>query len=1174
MRLKKIKLAGFKSFVDPTTVHLPSNLVGVVGPNGCGKSNVIDAVRWVMGESSAKHLRGESMSDVIFNGSSSRKPVSQASIELVFDNADGTLGGQYASYSEISVKRQVNREGQSQYLLNGTRCRKRDITDVFLGTGLGPRSYSIIEQGMISRIIEAKPDELRVYLEEAAGISLYKERRRETERRIRDTRENLERLDDVREEVAGQLDKLSRQARTAERYKEYKKEERQLRAELLAIRLRGLVAEMRAGEQALEEKRNALEAEVGRQRAAERELVEQREQQSELGEEVNTAQGRYYSLGSEIARVEQQIQHERERQKKQADDLAANSQALEDLQQTIRDDEDKLAAARDRLAELTPEIEELQGLEETASDQVIEAQQAMDDWQRRWEAFNEAAAQAVQQAQVERTRIEGLEQRQQELARRRERLVAERDQLDPDAVAAELDELTDEAAELAERQETLAESLEEAQRAVTELAEQETELDDSIHDLRGEIQQGEARLTSLETLQQDALGAGDDGPVVAWLARHGLDGHPRLAQILSVAAGWERAVEAVLAERLQAVCVGEAEMPAADALGAPEQGRATLLRRDGHAPSADGGRDGLEPLAAHVTAPAPLADLLHGVFCAGDAAAAERLRGQLGPGERLVTPEGMVHGRGWSQVAGGDGDSDGLLERERAMEELRASLEASREWLETLLQQRRELEERRMDHEETRDRLREERDTVAQRLTEVRAREEGRRQRLDELRERGERLAHDIDALDREAVEVDESVRSARARLQEAMDRSEADEEQRQTLQAEREQHEQALNDAREVMRERRERRHELSLKQESASSAQQSLEEQLRRLRDQQERLQGQQEELRAAGDEQGDPVPGLEAERERLLQQRVEAEQALTAARERVSAVESRLRELEEQRQQAEQRVEALRGEVEQMQLRDQELRVHRQTQSEQLVELGFDLDTLQANLPESAAEADWQARLEQVEQRINRLGPINLAAIDEHEQLSERKGYLDQQHADLTEAMETLESAIRKIDRETRQRFRETFDKVNAGIQRMYPRLFGGGEAYLEMTSDDLLETGVTIMARPPGKRVSTIHLLSGGEKALTAVALIFAIFELNPAPFCMLDEVDAPLDEANVGRFCELVQEMSARVQFILITHNKATMEIVSHLMGVTMHEAGVSRLVAVDVDEAAEMAVAV
>lgn len=1172
MRLKKIKLAGFKSFVEPTTVELPSNLVGVVGPNGCGKSNVIDAVRWVMGESSAKHLRGESMADVIFDGSSTRKPVGQASIELLFDNADGSLGGQYAGYSEISVKRQVNREGQSQYLLNGTRCRKRDITDVFLGTGLGPRSYSIIEQGMISRLIEAKPEELRVYLEEAAGISLYKERRRETERRMRDTRDNLERLDDLREEVSGQLEKLARQARTAERYKEYKAEERRLRAELVALRLRDLAAELAEGERALGERRNAVEAELGRQRAAERELADQRERHSELAEAVNAAQGRYYALGSDIARIDQQIQHERERQRKQAEDRDANRQALEEVRATIEDDAAKLATADERLAELTPAIEELRELEDEAAEQVDAAQQAMDEWQSRWDAFNETASESARRVEVEQARIEDREQRQAEIAERRARLASEYERTDPDAVAAELETLMAEASELAQRQEVLTEDLEQAQERLAEISEQEAALADALHDQRGAIQQDEARLTSLETLQADALGTSDDGAAGEWLQQCGLADAEQLARQIRVTPAWEAAVEVVLADRLQALCVAPERLPSCDGLGMPPA-RTLVMADDGERMAAPIG-EAATALVAHVTAPAPVAELLAGVYCAADGNDAERRTAALHAGECLVTPDGTLYGRGWLHIPGSGSEDDGLLGRERAMATLREQLTEAREELERLDGQRQALAEQRVDAESARDRAQESREQVAARLAEVRAQETSRRQRLAELRERRDQLAADISALDEEASESAEALAEARERLEEAQASVAADDERRQALQEEREQHQESLDAARETLHSHRDRRHDLALKEESVRSTRESLQEQLRRLREQEERLQQRDEQLRQSDDQCSDPVPELETQRETLLQQRVGAEEELTTARDNVAGVEQRLRELEEQRQTAEQQVTSLRETLEQMQLRDQELRTRRQSHQEQLVELGFDLDTLQAELDADATEEAWQQRLDAITQRINRLGAINLAAIDEYEQLAERKGYLDQQHADLTEAMETLDSAIRRIDRETRERFRETFDRVNEGIRRMYPRLFGGGEAYLEMTSDDLLDTGVAIMARPPGKKVSTIHLLSGGEKALTAVALVFAIFELNPSPFCMLDEVDAPLDEANVGRFCELVQEMAERVQFILITHNKTTMEMVSHLMGVTMHEAGVSRLVSVDVDEAAEMAVAV
>ncbi|MCC5857976.1 MAG: chromosome segregation protein SMC [Ectothiorhodospiraceae bacterium] len=1173
MRLKKIKLAGFKSFVDPTTVHLPSSLVGIVGPNGCGKSNVIDAVRWVMGESSARYLRGESMTDVIFNGSSSRKPVGQASIELVFDNSDGSLGGQYAGFSEISVKRQVNREGQSQYMLNGTRCRRRDITDVFLGTGLGPRSYAIIEQGMISRIIEAKPEELRVYLEEAAGISLYKERRKETERRIRTTRENMERLSDVRDEVGVQLEKLRRQAQTAERYKALKKEERQLRAELLAMRLRELDRQLVEARQAIHERENGMEAHLAAQRGAERQLVEYRERHAELSETLNAIQGRYYSLGSEIARIEQQIAHRRELHQRHQRDLQANTEALAEVDHTLDEDREKLALLEQRLEELEAEIGEMNELEAEASDRVIETQQALDDWQVRWERFNQDSAESVQAAQVERARIEGLEQRQEDLARRRQRLRQEHDGLDLAERRDELEQLREEELALAERRQALEEELEELERRCGEARELEEALADELHALRGQQQQEEARLTSLETLQQDALGQ-TDGAVADWLARQGLGRALRLAQCLRVRPGAERAVETVLAERLQAVCT-DGTVQSSEALAAAGCGSLMLLDHGTEpGPWPAGGMSGLEPLLEAVESPWPLQDLIGGIYLAPDLETALESRAGLQAHESIVCLDGHWLGRRWLRLPPVADDDQGVIAREREIQRLGGALEALQERLAACATRQREAQERRLDLEEDRQAVQEQRDGLGERLVDLRARIGGRTQRLEELEERLAVLQGQLEELAQEADESSEQLRTARRRLQEALERNETLDGQRERLQAERDQHQRAVAEAREQMRTRRETRHGLTVKQEGAVTAADSLREQMRRLEAQRDRLLTRSQELRQAleRDQEGDDAD-LSGQREQLLAQRLQAERELNEARTRLGEIDEGLRARDRDRLAAEQAVGALREQLEQVRLDEQERKVRRQTQAEQLLDMGYDLETLQRNLAGDATEAQWLKHLSEVEQRINRLGSINLAAIEESEQLAQRKDYLDQQHADLTEALETLETAIRKIDRETRQRFRETFDKVNAGLQRMYPRLFGGGEAYLEMTGDDLLETGITILARPPGKRISNIHLLSGGEKALTAVAMIFSIFELNPAPFCMLDEVDAPLDEANVGRFSQLVKEMSNRVQFIFITHNKATMEVATHLMGVTMHEPGVSRLVAVDVDEAAEMAVA-
>jgi chromosome segregation protein len=1163
MRLTKIKLAGFKSFVDPTTVVLPSQLVGIVGPNGCGKSNTIDCVRWVMGESSAKHLRGESMVDVIFNGSASRKPVSQASVELIFDNRDGSLGGQYAAYSEIAVKRVINRDAQSAYYLNGTRCRRRDIMDVFLGTGLGPRSYAIIEQGMISRVVEAKPEELRTYLEEAAGISLYKERRKETERRISGTRENLNRLNDLRDEVGQQLEKLKRQAETAERYKALKAEERARRGELIALRMRALDDELGALEQQLEDRMTAVEAAVARQREIERDIELTRERYTESTDTVNDVQGRFYAIGSDIARIEQQISHQRELKDKQHKELSRIQETLRELETGIAQDEEKLAVLSQRLEEIEPELEAAREGEEEANERLAESQEALDGWQERWEQFNQDAAEPVRIAQVERTRIEGLERRSQELSRRRERLGNERSAVQLDALEAEIEALAEQEGGLREEVEVLAEQAEALQERLAELREAADARRDELDEAKGELQAEQGRLRSLETLQQAALGA--DGPLADWLAERGWQDNTRLAQLLSVEPGWERALEAVLGGALQAVCVDE--LAAAEAqLKTLARGELTLLAGGASIRESKG-----ELLLSKVQGPGPLADLLLGVHCVEDLAAAQRVREQLKSGESVVTRDGLWLGRSWARVRAGDDGQSGVLAREREIAALREHIESLQVRIRELADALEEGEEALGECQEQLDERQDERNELNRRLATLHAQLEGRRSRLHEHRQRRERLDDEIAEVGQELARSEAEVREARGRLQTALEQSEEFEARRESLQRERFDLQERGSEYRHQLRQHRERRHELSLKIESAVSARRSIQDALTRMQTQHARTNERRAELEAALAELEDPGAGLAQEREYLLSRRIEVEAQLSAARSAMAENENRLRELERARTDADRRAQEVREGLEGGRLKAQELTVRRQGEAERLSELGQEYAELLRTLPAEAAEGEWQAQLERLESRIARLGPINLAAIEEYEALQERAGYLEHQYNDLMEALETLENAIRKIDRETRSRFKATYDKVNAGMQKIFPRLFGGGEGRLELTGEDLLETGVTIMARPPGKRITNIHLLSGGEKALTAVALVFAIFELNPSPFCMLDEVDAPLDEANVGRFCEMLIEMSPRVQFIFITHNKVTMQIAEHLQGVTMHEPGVSRLVAVDVDEAVRLA---
>ena len=1166
MRLSKIKLAGFKSFVDPTVLHLPGNLLGVVGPNGCGKSNIIDAVRWVMGESSARSLRGESMSDVIFNGSASRKPVGQAAVELVFDNSQGRLGGPWASYGEIAIKRLVGRDGQSSYFLNGTRCRRRDIADIFLGTGLGPRSYAIIEQGMISRVIESKPDELRIFLEEAAGISKYKERRRETETRIRHTRENLDRLTDVREELGRQLQHLQRQARAAEQYRGHRAEERRLRAELLALRWRTLQADSHDREHGLRREETALEALLAEQRQLEARLEAGRARRLELNDAFNDCQGRYYQAGAEISRLEQALQHQRELSQRREDEWSQVTAALARLDEQWRLDREQRDELATALAAAGPELTRLLAEEAEATAALTAAEAALREGQAAWETFNRRHGEVLRQAEVERTRIEHLERHLLQNERRLDRLRLEHEQLDEAGLEAELAGLRSAeqaaAADLNQRQEQLA-------RVEVDLAANREALqrvDPSLRELQERLLAGRGRLTSLQTLQEAALGRHESGPDT-WLRARGLAEAPRLAEQLDVEPGWEAAVETVLANWLDAVC-----LPGLDSLAHAavelSQGRLTLLETcpaelENEAPPVG--------LAARVRAPWPLAGLF-GVDTAATLTEALARRAELGDGEALVTPDGVLCGRRWLRLARGEGD--GVLAREREIHRLAAALDADaaaleRQFadLEQLRARQRELERERRDlqqavNQDHRDhaRLQGECHTAWARWEQARARRATLAEELAELNEQCEQNREQVQLA---RLRLEEALLALESLRGEQVDLSGHQERLREQLQ----QCRARADTARQTAARQTAAIETLQVRTSAAGQAMERLDAQRRQLQARRARLAEER-----AGDDSVARV-AIEDELAGWLETRFAVEVELSEARHALEAQDAALEAGEQSRTHRERQAETQRQRIEEQRLALSEARVRQQNLREQLHELAAEPEAVLPTLPEAAAESDCLARLEQVERRIQRLGPINLAAIEEFAQLSERKQYLDAQNADLLEALTTLENAIRKIDRETRARFQETFERVNAGLSELFPRLFGGGQAHLELTGEDVLDAGVAIMAKPPGKRVGSISLLSGGEKALAAVALVFAIFQLNPAPFCLLDEVDAPLDEANVGRFGALVRDMSMRVQFVFITHNKATMEIAQHLAGVTMQEPGVSRLVAVDVEVAARLAVA-
>jgi len=1170
MRLKRIKLSGFKSFVDPTTITLPGQLIGIVGPNGCGKSNVIDAVRWVMGESSARHLRGDSLEDVIFNGSTSRKPVGNASIELSFDNNEGRIGGQYASYSEISIKRQLSRDGQSIYFLNGARCRRRDITDIFLGTGLGPRSYAIIEQGTISRLIEAKPDELRIFLEEAAGISKYKERRRETENRIRSTRENISRISDLIDEINKRLQTLQRQAKAAEKYKELKHEERLLKAQALALRWRELDEVIRNRDRQIATDETALEGQIAALRAVEAEIEKQREQHVADNEAFNQIQGDFYSVGAEIARLEQSIQHATEMRQQNQRDLEGLEKNWIETQGHYDRDSKQIESLKQTLTASDPDIKRAQEIEKASADVLAEVEQAMQSWQNEWETLNARAAAELQVAEVERTRITHLEDHLSRLQVRLSRLESEQEDLPSKVLKEESKALNEKMTELGKSLEKLRKELHSLLANITKRREWNTKLAEELDEERDRLQILQKQHTALEALQKAALGKSTES-VNTWLEGNGLHDIRRLAETLEVVNGWERAVETVLGLNLEAVCVDGIDK-VAKKLASLQQGVLTIFDTSVRVTTSKG-KLTATLLLEKVNAPWQLDSLFAGVYAVENLDEALQLRTKLGTNESVVTRDGIWIGNDWLRVVRETDNKAGVLVREQELKQLTKQLDKATTAVEKLEQQLQEGNVQLESLEEERETLQGSINDIAHQHAELRAQTSSKDARLEQIQARHDTLQEEFVELKSQLNDDKQELNTARIRLENALKETTHHEEQREAMTTRRNELRGKLDQCRDQARHDRDAAREVVLRTESVRSQLDALNANFERMKNQLTQMQRRREELSAALSDGNSPIESMKAELEQMLSKRLKVETALANARKQVEACEHTLRELNEKRSVIELNSQQMRSELEQVRLQMRELQVRSQTLKEQILESSYQLEALLEEIPQDANDEVWQENISEIEQKIQRLGAINLAAIDEYAEQSERMEYLDSQHKDLNEALSTLENAIRKIDQETRARFKDTFDQVNERLQTLFPRLFGGGVARMEMTSDNLLETGIAIMAQPPGKRNSNIHLLSGGEKALTAVALVFAMFELNPAPFCFLDEVDAPLDDNNAIRFCQLVAEMSQRVQFMFITHNKITMEMAHQLIGVTMQEPGVSRLVAVDVDEAVEMVAA-
>jgi chromosome segregation protein len=1165
MRLARIKLAGFKSFVDPTTVSFPANLTGVVGPNGCGKSNIIDAVRWVMGEISAKHLRGDSMTDVIFNGSRSRKPIGSGSVELVFDNSDGKLAGPYAGYAEVALKRIVSRDGNSTYLINGSKCRRKDITHLFLGTGLGSRSYAIIEQGMISRLIEARAEDMRSFVEEAAGISRYKDRRRETESRIAHTRENLERLNDLREEVDKQIRHLQRQAGIARRYQENMARQRQLQAELFALRIRDLDGDI-AGRHALATQREMeTQAAIAELRSAEAAVERARVRHAECSDALSVVQGRYYQAGADATRTEQALQHARELRHRQRADLERVTTEYSESSVLVGRDQEQLKELTEFLTQAEPELEAARATESAARASLDEAESAMSDWQARWETFSRESAEATRTSQVELARIEQIEAGLKRLRVRRDALVQESSQLELGISGARPEEFAAAENQARERSSDAQRELNEALESLQALREDERRSAALLDEAKSELQSVQSEMMTVEAVQKAALGKGQTG-TDEWLCGQKLERSPRLAQQLEVEKGWERAVETALGSYLEAVCV-EGSETVAEAMDCLEAGQLTITESG----SVVRGKAAADSLLARVSGPAVVAELLEGVIAVDSLTGALSRRRSLQPGQSVITRAGIWIGKSWLRVARSEAGHAGVIEREQDLRRLHAAVAARESRVSELDARLAAMRGRIAALDSSRDELHAKVNRLHHDLVNVRGAHEAIRSRTQQSSERIARLAGEIGQVDEDVARDEHDVGESRARLESAAAQQKSLHERQPGLESERDALRTRLAAAREGSARDMAAAQQVAIRVESQRSTLATLRTSLERASEQSRQLLARRSDLERQLVEGEEPFADLEKQLQAYLEQRLEVERELGEARRTVEAADAEVHELDVGRQKAEGLADSARAALAEISLGMQETRVRRESLLEQFSATQFDFEQVTAALPVEATVSAWDQQLAEVAERIERLGAVNLASIDELKEQSERKEYLDRQFADLTDALNTLDQAIRKIDRETRQRFQDTFDRINAGLKEKFPRLFGGGAAYLELVGDDLLSAGVAVMARPPGKRNSTIHQLSGGEKALTAVALVFSIFELNPAPFCLLDEVDAPLDDHNVGRFCDIVRDMSERVQFVFITHNKSTMELASHLIGVTMGEPGVSRLVAVDVDEAVRMA---
>lgn len=1137
MRLTSIQMSGFKSFVEPTRVVFDLPLTGVVGPNGCGKSNIIDAIRWVLGES-ARNIRGETLDDIIFDGSDARKRLDQASIEVIIDNSLGRIGGEYANFSEIRIRREVSREAehQSRYYINGTHVRRKDVSDLFQGTGLGRGNYAIIAQGMVQGLIEAKPDEMRKYIEEAAGISLYRERRRDTENRIRRTEENLGRLQDILQEHEQRLRHLKQQKGQASKLESLQKEHRARENEWVSLQLQEQrkILEDREKEYAGVEKKRVQEE---NKLKALNEGFEKKRSECDLNRRsMDEAVALHQQLLADAGSIDQRIRLQRERKGQaiqEIERLDVEIGELEESGEKVREDLQRLEQQhnqnRQELTRIQAEQEKTETLRTGQAETLRQCQEKIDTIREQGGSIRE-----------ERTREQTqLQQYKNELQHLRETGGAVETSGDPRTA---LKEKCD-AARLSWQQckEQLEQNWDQIQQARLDLKRHE----EALSAAQEQKTQAQGRLASLEALQQAGLTSDSEAHAKA-LREMRLQGE-RLMNHIEVESGWEFAVETVLAENLEAFCV-EGLPETVDETRVPGTSPLMLLDR-----RSSGVR---EPdrmsLASRVKSPFSLESQLGGVLAAETLEQAYAVRDSLLPHQSIITQSGVWMGPDWVRLPAAEGQAEGALERRREIEALGEKLKQLESESGEIGQRKQAAEQELRQQEERRSALQAEYDQAFEEFAASKAQLQGlenQAQRLEKLQQNIRQSQNRLQQCERQIKDLDQdSVRAdaAHADAQEVLRKSD------------------------EAVRRQSEELNRFQLEVNTAQMMIETRQQQLSREQNILQRHRIRREQLSqglAAVQEDEDLEQRLKKKREKEQ----EAEEHLRRERAASDQLNSELSELDRKRWESNQRSTELGKDLHDKDLKRQEIQNACEQLLSQLREQECEPEQILKTLPEDADADQWEEKVFRVLRRLERMPPVNMAAAREYDELLEQKNKEEERMNDIQAALEKLNHAMERIDRETRERFRRTFSQVNENLKQMFPRIIGeGGEANLVMTEQNLLSTGIEVRARPPGKRYRNMHMLSGGEQAMVAVSLVLSLFMLNPAPFCILDEVDAPLSDDNLMRFCQILNEMSEQVQFIIVTHNKITMEHVDQLVGVTMNEPGVSRLVTVNVAQAMEM----